>query len=190
MSFFYIIHIVVCVLLILVILFQDGKTGGLVSVADTGNSVFGASGASSFLTKLTSGIALVFMCTSVFLAFLNAPGDDSIADDYVPPPTTNSSTVSPQPTTDGAAPANPNGAVVDADGNVLTLDEAVKDAQIDIISDPSQVPDFIKEDHRRVTEKNEAKKKAEAEAAKKAAENKDNKPKADDKKNDSEKKDQ
>lgn len=114
MSFFYIIHIAVCVFLILIILFQDGKTGGLVSVADTGNSVFGAQGASSFLTKLTSGIAIVFMCTSVFLAFMNAPGSNSIADDYTPPAQTDTSSVT-QPGVDAEA----GGALMDASGNPI-----------------------------------------------------------------------
>ena len=189
MSFFYIIHIAVCVLLVLVILFQDGKTGGLVSVADTGNSVFGARGASSFLTKLTSGIAVTFMITSVFLAFLNAPGDQSIADDYTPPPQTNSSTVNPQPQ-DGTTPTGQPGAAVDADGNVITLDKAMEGAQVDIISDPSQVPDEVKQDHQRVTDKAAAEKKAKEEAAKKATEKKNEKPKTDDQKKDTEKKDQ
>lgn len=186
MSFFYIIHIVVCVLLILVILFQDGKTGGLVSVADTGNNAFGGAGASSFLTKLTSGIAIVFMCTSVFLAFLNAPGDSSIADDYTPPAQTNSTTMAPQPG-DAAGQANPNAAAVDADGNPITLDQAVGDGNIEAFGGPggdlSQVPDEI------LTPAERARKKAAAEAKKKAEEagkKKEEKPKTEE----SEKKDQ
>lgn len=83
MTFFYIMHIAVCVLLIAIILFQDGKTGGLVSVADSSQSVFGAKGASSFLTKLTSGLAVLFMVLTLVLAY-RGHGSKSIAADHAP----------------------------------------------------------------------------------------------------------
>jgi len=83
MTFFYIMHIAVCVLLIAIILFQDGKTGGLVSVADSSQSVFGAKGASSFLTKLTSGLAILFMVLTLLLAY-RGTGSQSIAADHAP----------------------------------------------------------------------------------------------------------
>jgi len=45
MFLFYTAHIAICVLVILVILFQDGKTGGLTGVADNASQqVFGAKG--------------------------------------------------------------------------------------------------------------------------------------------------
>jgi len=83
-GFFYIMHIVVCALLVIVILFQDGKTGGLVSVADSSQAVFGAKGASNFLAKLTTGLAIVFMIFSLALAFQSAPSNESIASDHTP----------------------------------------------------------------------------------------------------------
>ena len=152
MSFFYIVHIAVCVLLILIILFQDGKTGGLMSVADTGNSVFGASGASSFLTKLTSGFAIAFMVTSVFLAFLNAPGDTSIADDYTPPPTqSESSTVSPQSQA-GTQPPTGDVMVTDENGNLVTKPLSETDMTIEKFNQ-DQVPPEILESERLLKEK-------------------------------------
>jgi len=84
MDFFYIIHIIISILLIVVVLFQDGKAGGLTSVADSSQAVFGAKGATNFLTKLTSTLAVVFMCSSLFLAFKEAPKEKSIASDFVP----------------------------------------------------------------------------------------------------------
>ena len=84
MTFYLTIHVVICVLLIAVILFQDGKAGGLTSVADTSQAVFGAKGAASFLTRLTSVLALAFMSSSLFLAFYSAPGNDSIAAGHQP----------------------------------------------------------------------------------------------------------
>ena len=85
MALYLTIHVIVCVLLIAVILFQEGKAGGLTSVADTSQVMFGAKGAGSFLTKLTSILALSFMGTSMGLAYLTAPSGSSIASDYQPP---------------------------------------------------------------------------------------------------------
>ncbi|MDJ0841234.1 MAG: preprotein translocase subunit SecG [Acidobacteriota bacterium] len=85
MAFYLTIHIIICVLLVAVILFQDGKAGGLTSVADSSQAMFGAKGAGSFLTKLTSVLALIFMVTSMSLAYLAAPSGSSIASDYQPP---------------------------------------------------------------------------------------------------------
>ena len=85
MGFFFIVHVIVCVLLVAVILFQEGKAGGLTSVSDSSQSVFGARGAASFLTKLTSGLAICFMVTSLGLNFIGGSKQKSIADDYQPP---------------------------------------------------------------------------------------------------------
>ncbi len=84
MGFLFILHIFICVVLILVILFQDGKTGGLVSVSDNTNSVFGAGGGDKVLTKFTSVVAILFMCTSMFLAFQGGHSNQSIASDFDP----------------------------------------------------------------------------------------------------------
>src|ERR1041385_2492876 len=67
-----ILHIVVCLFLILTILLQSGKGGGMGGAFGGSNSgtVFGGSGASSFLRNLTAGAATVFMITSIVLAFL------------------------------------------------------------------------------------------------------------------------
>ena len=113
MGFFYIIHIVLCVLLICTVLFQEGKAGGLTSVADSSKAVFGAKGATSFLTKLTSILAFGFMVSSVFLAFRNSPGDASIASDFVP------ETQQSIPNVDAAG----NSGSLDAQGAVEVIDE-------------------------------------------------------------------
>ena len=66
------IHILVCLVLIGVILLQAGRGGG---VADTfgsaTQSMFGTRGA-AYLTRATTFCAIVFMCTSLTLAFLSA----------------------------------------------------------------------------------------------------------------------
>ena len=73
-----IIHIVVCLALIMIVLLQTGK-GASMGAAFGGSSqtIFGSSGATTFLTKLTTVVAVVFMLTSLFLAFIHGPGSSS-----------------------------------------------------------------------------------------------------------------
>ena len=65
-----IIHVVVCFALVLIVLLQAGK-GAEMGAAFGGASqtLFGSSGAMGFLTKLTTIAAVVFMITSLLLAF-------------------------------------------------------------------------------------------------------------------------
>lgn len=64
------LHILVCIALILIVLLQKGK-GADMGAAFGGSSqtVFGGAGASSFLTKLTTAAAIIFMVTCLLLAF-------------------------------------------------------------------------------------------------------------------------
>ncbi len=80
-----IVHIVICVMLIAVVLFQDGKAGGLTSVSDASQSVFGARGAAKFLMNLTLTLAALFMLTSITLHLTGNKVQKSIASDYVAP---------------------------------------------------------------------------------------------------------
>jgi preprotein translocase subunit SecG len=65
-----ILHVFVCFALILIVLLQAGK-GAEMGAAFGGSSqtIFGSSGAMGFLTKLTTFAAVVFMITSLVLAF-------------------------------------------------------------------------------------------------------------------------
>ena len=65
-----VIHIVVSIGLILVVLLQTGK-GAEVGAVFGGSSatIFGSSGAGNFLTRLTTGMAIVFMITSLTLGY-------------------------------------------------------------------------------------------------------------------------
>jgi preprotein translocase subunit SecG len=67
-----ILHIMVCIFLMLTVLLQSGKGGGMGAAFGGGNAatVFGGSGASSFLRRLTAGAGTIFMLTSMLLAFL------------------------------------------------------------------------------------------------------------------------
>ena len=71
-----VIHVVVAVFMILVVLVQGGNQGGVGAAFGGGNTqgVFGASGATSFLGKLTYGAAAIFMVTSVYLTIVQGGG--------------------------------------------------------------------------------------------------------------------
>lgn len=69
-----IIHIIVSILLIIVVLLQPGKSGDLGSIfgGGTSESIFGSSGAVPFLVKVTRGLAILFMLTSLSLGYFAA----------------------------------------------------------------------------------------------------------------------
>ena len=68
------IHIIACLAIIVIVLLQQGK-GASMGAAFGGSSqtVFGSSGATPFLSKVTTIVAVVFMLTSLSLAFLTSP---------------------------------------------------------------------------------------------------------------------
>ena len=65
-----VVHVLVCFALILIVLLQAGK-GAEMGAAFGGASqtIFGSSGAMGFLSKLTTGVAVLFMITSLILTF-------------------------------------------------------------------------------------------------------------------------
>jgi preprotein translocase subunit SecG len=71
-TFLIIVHVVVSVVLILVILLQAGKGGGLGGAfGGSTQAVFGGRGAQTFLGKVTSAAAAIFMLTSLSLSYLS-----------------------------------------------------------------------------------------------------------------------
>ncbi|WP_437325164.1 preprotein translocase subunit SecG [Sorangium sp. So ce381] len=71
-----IVHVFVCLFLILVVLLQQGRGGGMGSAMGGATAqVFGGRGAGNFMTRLTAICAAVFMATSVSLAYLSSAGD-------------------------------------------------------------------------------------------------------------------
>ena len=73
MTVILVLHFMVCFVLITVVLLQRGKGADLGAALGGGgaNTVFGSRGAGNFLTKLTTGSAIVFMMTSLSLAYLD-----------------------------------------------------------------------------------------------------------------------
>ena len=65
------IHVAVCIFMILVVLLQTGKGAEMgVSMGGAGGqALFGASGPANILTKITTAVAIIFMITSLTLAY-------------------------------------------------------------------------------------------------------------------------
>src|SRR5688500_18987941 len=75
--FLIVVHVVVCAFLVLVVLLQAGKGGGVGIAFGGGGSqtVFGSSGAGNFLTKMTAICATIFFLNSLGLAYLSSQSD-------------------------------------------------------------------------------------------------------------------
>jgi preprotein translocase subunit SecG len=102
------IHVVVAIALILIVLLQTGRGSDIGASFGGGASqtLFGSTGASSFLSKITTAAAIVFMLTSLSLAYLSGrPPSSSIMSDVAPAPAA-------QPAQEGQAesPAEPEAA--------------------------------------------------------------------------------
>ena len=70
-----IIHIIVCVFLIFIVLIQSGKGAELgAAFGGSGQTLFGARGAATIFSKLTTISAIVFMLTSLTLAVVATRG--------------------------------------------------------------------------------------------------------------------
>jgi preprotein translocase subunit SecG len=66
------LHITVCIALILVVLLQAGKGANMGAVfGGSSQTIFGSSGPGTFLGKVTTGIAVFFMVTSLFLSYMS-----------------------------------------------------------------------------------------------------------------------
>ncbi len=71
-TFLVIVHVVVSAVLVVVILLQAGKGTGLGGAfGGSSQAVFGGRGAQTFLGKVTSASAAVFMLTSLSLSYLS-----------------------------------------------------------------------------------------------------------------------
>lgn len=67
-----VVHLFICVFLVLIVLLQHGKGADMgASFGGGSQTLFGASGADNLLTRVTTGLAGLFMITSLILA-LNA----------------------------------------------------------------------------------------------------------------------
>ena len=78
------LHVFVCLVLILVVLLQSSKGSGLAGAfgGGGGQTMFGGQETATFLSRMTTYLAILFMVLSLLLAFLSArraaPGAKSI----------------------------------------------------------------------------------------------------------------
>ncbi len=66
-----IIHVIACILLISIVLIQQGRGGGLVESFSGVESMFGPK-TNAFLTRATSVLSVMFFLTCLSLAFLSS----------------------------------------------------------------------------------------------------------------------
>ena len=92
-----IIHVIVCIALIMIVLLQTGKGADMGAAFGGGSSqtLFGSTGAGSFLGKATTTVAIVFMLTSLSLAYVSSHSKKS------------SLMTEPAPIEESAKPAEP-----------------------------------------------------------------------------------
>ncbi|MDZ4804336.1 MAG: preprotein translocase subunit SecG [Candidatus Eisenbacteria bacterium] len=131
-----VLFVIICFLLVVVVLLQTGKGGGIsgaFGIGQAGQTIFGASGAGNVLTKATAVLGGAFMVVSLLLAMIEksagpsgggksilqeglgmtpiaAPAGDAANPAGIGAPVT----VTPAP--DGGAPATNSGAPVTTPG--------------------------------------------------------------------------
>ena len=108
-----IIHVVVCLFLIGIVLLQHGKGADIgATFGGSSQSLFGTEGPVPLLNKVTTFSAVVFMVTSVALAYLaSQSGSGSVMTDVVEEKAVQEATKAVEPTL--VVPAEQEGAVTD-----------------------------------------------------------------------------
>ena len=110
-----IIHILVCVFLVSIVLLQHGKGADIgATFGGGGESLFGTEGPVPIMNKITTAAAVIFMVTSISLAYMSAHSTtSSVMGDYsVPAPVEQAAPIAealpervPMPTTPYEEPA-------------------------------------------------------------------------------------
>ena len=77
------VHVVASVLLVLVILMQSGRGGGLTEGFAPAESIFGAR-TNQFMVRATAILTAVFFVTSLSMAYLSAKRESSLIPEVVP----------------------------------------------------------------------------------------------------------
>ena len=82
---FVLVHVAVCVGLVLIVLLQKGKGAGMgAAFGGSSQAVFGGAGAATFMHKLTTVVAVMFMFTSLGLTLIFGQGGRSSVMEDVP----------------------------------------------------------------------------------------------------------
>lgn len=102
------LHIIVCLLLVIVVLLQSGKAADLAGAFGGmgSQSTFGPRGAATFLSKMTTTLAILFMVTSLSLWIFasNRAGPKTVVDGLQPEQTTQTTQTPAATDTEKAAP--------------------------------------------------------------------------------------
>ena len=77
MGFIIVIHVIVCILLVIAILMQAGRGGGLTETFQSAESMFGTQ-TNVFMVRFTTILAAIFISTSLILAFNSSKGQGSL----------------------------------------------------------------------------------------------------------------
>lgn len=81
LTFIAVIHVLVCIILVGLVLLQDPKGGaGSMFGGGSSNTLFGTTGAVTFLTRLTRYSAVIFGVTCLILTLLSRPKTGSVLD--------------------------------------------------------------------------------------------------------------
>jgi preprotein translocase subunit SecG len=84
-----VLHVVVCLFLVVIVLLQQGKGADIGATFGGGGSqtLFGTEGPLPLLNKITTGAAVIFMLTSVTLAYFSShTGASSVMDEVAKQP--------------------------------------------------------------------------------------------------------
>jgi len=102
-----VIHLLIALGLILIVLLQGGKGADIGAAFGGGSSqtVFGGRGAATFLSKLTTAFAVLFMVTSIVLTLLASHRGTASVISEEPP--AKSAPAAPAPAPAAPAPATP-----------------------------------------------------------------------------------
>ena len=80
MGFILFVHVLVCVLLVISILMQAGRGGGLAESFASAESMFGTQ-TNAFMVRVSTVLAAIFIITSLFLAFSASKKSNSLMAD-------------------------------------------------------------------------------------------------------------
>ena len=101
------LHIVVCIGLIVIVLLQKGRGADIGALfGGSSQTLFGSTGGSTFFNRLTTTVAIIFMLTSLTLAYRSQRyGSDSIMKGVQPAATAPAPGTAPASEPAKAAPA-------------------------------------------------------------------------------------
>ena len=104
------IYVITCLVLVLVILLQQGKGGDIANAFGGGSSqaAFGARAGATLLTKMTAGLATAFILLALVLSVVGQRGTSSVVGGMEAPPAPAAAPSAPSNPTATPAPATPS----------------------------------------------------------------------------------